>query len=705
MHLPQCEEEDVSNDLFLEPLTAQKLICLIVPDLSFSELSFLNSRRELLDRAARDLKAKESSEKKDKKKQQQQQQLVVGHDNDISKFFISNTEPVNGICVDSGSSPPRRTPAAIKRHNRQSSAITPSLLPVHLAQRPFVGFGELGPGSQSPSQPRKSPHVVSRHVGRQTRPDTVVDTTSNYTWSQSPTKTNKPISRAAEDRAYAKTTRKLSNKGPAEAHLDKVQAPSSALLRLADVSSFNASIDTIQPRKVRTAGIILGKACGEDNIGQPSCADSRTFNERNTDNSASIYNTLPCHTKSTSNSAEIAYNVDVATNEGKVPNNVTLVDSIEESVHRSVTSELVPEEILVEDQVLVTDPQKVDTVVNGNSNLLPLKTTDLQSGSGESLKQPSISAQSPKNDSREEDPSMTVHQHCSPKLRTSDFVGTSLTATNRDIISLNSSYNRRSRRSSSRVWDTPDPLYQQQIPTLHIQQNYPKIEDKHQFDRSQSEISCPSIRPYGTPISLEIRTPEIYSSNRHSSLQVDTDIPRQYEGDNMDRQDAHFGTELPIDEVLDENSTGWTNIETQRELDYNTLDVRDSSQYHQRVHTWDGFWQMENRGAVFAYRQYPADERTFQDYPTQSSDDNFAPQIRIEEHRFIGVPEEETLNGGFAPTHLGTSSNPTCRLLRKSPRSGERPLTSGYIQERQTEILGQVDENILAGFWRPNKLY
>ncbi|KAL8986679.1 MAG: hypothetical protein Q9177_004047 [Variospora cf. flavescens] len=98
-----------------------------VPDLSFSELDFLNRRR---DTPKEDPPAKQFRRKRDK---------VADTEAKISRFFAPPEERTHEAAT---SSSPRKCAA----HPRSSS----SMPPIDLPGKPFLGFGSCGPGHISP---------------------------------------------------------------------------------------------------------------------------------------------------------------------------------------------------------------------------------------------------------------------------------------------------------------------------------------------------------------------------------------------------------------------------------------------------------------------------------------------------------------------------------------------------------------------------
>ncbi|KAI4170124.1 MAG: hypothetical protein LQ348_007171 [Seirophora lacunosa] len=100
-----------------------------VPDLSFSELDFLNRRKEVPKEKPRP-PTKQSRRKGDK---------AIDTEAAISRFFAPPEERKH----EAGTSPSRGEGAA-RRQDRSST------LPINLPAKPFLGFGSCGPGHVSP---------------------------------------------------------------------------------------------------------------------------------------------------------------------------------------------------------------------------------------------------------------------------------------------------------------------------------------------------------------------------------------------------------------------------------------------------------------------------------------------------------------------------------------------------------------------------
>ena len=648
-------------------------------------MSFLNSHNEVLDRAGGGLNAKISLKKGKKKKSAQ-------HDKEILRFFTYNTEPSTGIYRESpdngGILSPQRAQSQLKQHGRHLSAVTPSLPPDEVIGRPFLGFGDPGLGSQSPSKSHKNPDVTSSHIRRQSRPGTMVDTTTYYTWSQSPARTSVSTCRVIEG---IKTTRKLSNQELAKTYPDKAQANPAA-----NVCSSVAPMNQFQPPNVRRLDISLREICRGDDMIHPICPNDSKLDERNVQNDTTIENTTPYRGQGTSDGKKLAYNVDSTYDKGEAPIHAPLVDSMEELLHKSATldSSALKETSAI-NQVSNTDSEGIDSLAASANNLLKQDNTNLTQKS--LRKQQSTSAPSPTYGPIAHDPRIAVHHHFSPESRKSYSVGRSFAAMKAP------SYSRISQTFPSNQWNLPDSIYQQQIPMTQISRNHLNIDAKSKLHKSRSEVSRPSNRPYGTPISLKTRTPIIDGRSRSPSSQIDIDSSRLHE---ENPQDA----EILIEEVPDESVTGWNpdvNFHAQDGLGYSALDIRGPYQYHQRAHSLDEMQQVADKGTVFSYTQVPTHQLSFQDYSPSSHRYESRPQTIYQDHGAKNMLNEESLYESFTTTHLSNcaTSSYISGFLQSTPKLGNRPLTSNYTPVKQKESQEQVDEGMLAGFWRPNKLY
>ena len=186
-HLPLYKDEGVS---------IMKWTCLVylavakslhpVPDLSFSETTFLSTRRAA---AAERSKETHRDNVADKIR-------VSNIDEEMSRFFTSNAGSLDKsyqdtAADDSRRSSHRRNPTTGQFHGRHSRVEISSLPPASfgLPRRPFLGFGEPGPYLPSNTDPPEEsmvkvpPQDKSSHA------------TSCYSWSTSP---NRSVRYAAE---------------------------------------------------------------------------------------------------------------------------------------------------------------------------------------------------------------------------------------------------------------------------------------------------------------------------------------------------------------------------------------------------------------------------------------------------------------------------------------------------------------------------
>jgi len=167
-----------------------------VPDLTFSEMTFLNSRSKQPKATERQAAERPKRQKKDK---------TENTEAAISRYFTSkcprvNPDPGTGGRADlAGVDLPPKNSYNVRR------LPSSSLPPIELPDRPFLGFGSSGASLTSPIKPGK--HCGTRH-GR-SRPSlenkSTADSTSYYTWSRSahsishaPTPTHRHRSRSLQ---------------------------------------------------------------------------------------------------------------------------------------------------------------------------------------------------------------------------------------------------------------------------------------------------------------------------------------------------------------------------------------------------------------------------------------------------------------------------------------------------------------------------
>ena len=172
-----------------------------MPDLTFSELRFLNTSKAQLETGP--MPEKKKSKKKD-----------VDHNEKLSRFFASTGAP-----------PERKAPNKAKKemnirldhvsskeykaHEIQSSTRTSPATPVDLPNRPFLGFGEPGPRPSSLLDPNEI-HTIAVPSAQISMNASTARSTSYFTWSQSPVIEREFINRIpphSETRSLSQTKR------------------------------------------------------------------------------------------------------------------------------------------------------------------------------------------------------------------------------------------------------------------------------------------------------------------------------------------------------------------------------------------------------------------------------------------------------------------------------------------------------------------
>lgn len=147
-----------------------------MPDLTFSEMTFLNSRSNQPKATERHAAERTRRQKKDKTEDTEAA---------ISRYFTSK-----GLSANPGPETAERADLAgvglLPEDNYDVRGLpSSSLPPVELPDRPFLGFGSSGASLTSPVKPGKycgTPHGKSRPSSEN---KSVADSTSYYTWSRS----------------------------------------------------------------------------------------------------------------------------------------------------------------------------------------------------------------------------------------------------------------------------------------------------------------------------------------------------------------------------------------------------------------------------------------------------------------------------------------------------------------------------------------
>ena len=363
---------------------------------------------------------------------------------------------------------------------------------------------------------------------------------------------------------------------------------------------------------------------------------------------------------------------------------------VEQPSQRPTTLDIASSESLIMDQNRNTSPQETINTILGTSF------------SKDPSNQPLPSSLHPEKAVRKQDQPITVHQHFSPQRQHSFIVGTSLAAMERGAAPPALSHHVIS-WDVSNARNTSDPIFQQQIPTDHLRPHHRDVEVEPRLHHSRSEASYLSNPPYGTPISLEVSPPITFNTARSPLLQTDAELSTQCQGYASEMHGIDFDANTST-KGLDKGILRWSqglNDQAQDERDHNAPDLQTPFQHYHRTHPLN---QMEDYD-VSARTKVPSYERTFQDHSQHNNDYQSRLQKIFEDNENDDLPREQAL--GFTPTHLSerTTASYTSELRRNNTRPEDRPLTSDYIVEKHNEAPRQVDEAMLVGFWRPNKLY
>ena len=207
----------------------------IVPDLTFSEVAFLNPRRPKPD----------SVEQRAPERKRRRKDKAIDAEEEMSRFFTAQNTAPRGDIVRSERNriTTFTTLPTVKDHpnNVTEPRTASSNPPIELPDRPFLGFGSSGVSLTSPIKV-----VVDHHDKRgkdsprkrQSVEASSIDSSSYYTWSESPTtKVNHPKVNATPIQVQHDAREKPEEQPPAFTH-----CPSS-------------SGETIEGKTPRVAGI------------------------------------------------------------------------------------------------------------------------------------------------------------------------------------------------------------------------------------------------------------------------------------------------------------------------------------------------------------------------------------------------------------------------------------------------------------------
>ena len=159
-----------------------------VPDLTFSEMNFLKSRKDQSNAISQQAGSRTKRHKKDK---------TADTEAEISRYFTLRA-PRTHIEPESGHTenlPDAVSPTEDSRHDARH-VIRPRLPPVELPDRPFLGFGSSGLSLTSPTKPNRCHDSPPQGFQQSSERRASVLSTSYYTWSPS---TN-PVSRSQTSR-------------------------------------------------------------------------------------------------------------------------------------------------------------------------------------------------------------------------------------------------------------------------------------------------------------------------------------------------------------------------------------------------------------------------------------------------------------------------------------------------------------------------
>ena len=151
----------------------------IVPDLAFSEMTFLNPRKG----------KPENSIKATEQKSQRRRDKNADTEAEISRYFTSKKyldyrqQPSEDQPAFESSHPKYRD-EGLYRVRETSKREDPSLSLAGLPERPFLGFGSSGPPTTSPETRFQMIHKPNRATQSQSRTLSPTRSTTYYTWSK-----------------------------------------------------------------------------------------------------------------------------------------------------------------------------------------------------------------------------------------------------------------------------------------------------------------------------------------------------------------------------------------------------------------------------------------------------------------------------------------------------------------------------------------
>ncbi|MCJ1389319.1 hypothetical protein MMC18_002175 [Xylographa bjoerkii] len=191
-----------------------------LPDLSFSEVNFLSTRREKPTEPKRDL---DNSKRRRERK-------TVDDDDEISRFFTVTKAPLterdlNGYHNNGYAFPLPPVRSSNQNRHLYSTTTKSTMAPVEVPIRPFLGFGERGPHPPVSSGLSSSYRASTSPVKLLPRRSQSM-TTSYFTWSTSPNDQNlSPHKRTVSD---------LFRSSPGKVDQEKSRAPESPFSRRAE---------------------------------------------------------------------------------------------------------------------------------------------------------------------------------------------------------------------------------------------------------------------------------------------------------------------------------------------------------------------------------------------------------------------------------------------------------------------------------------
>ncbi|KAL9120882.1 MAG: hypothetical protein Q9187_002561 [Circinaria calcarea] len=664
-----------------------------LPDLSFSEMTFLNARGKP-EEPLNDVGEKKRSRKS----------KASNLNDEISRFFASTREPLversHNISSHAKELPPlAETGSTCRQDVRHLSVARSSLPPIKLPGRPFLGFGEPGPRPSSPLRDLREDISVSDLCTRRQPQSGPSRSATYYTWSQSP--------EPARPRLMTRSERDLATKG-SKGSLDRGRAGRS--LGKASSSQIN-NHHTCCCGKCSTKRADDGLRCTrimqEGDPIDPNGSGKPDISTRSTDHQRELEDNLVgvCD-----NDANIVHS-------GKFQTPALVAEVLDTQLPEN--PEVTPQTNEPNKSIGEDEPfsDTLDAIFeNVQAELPPLPTTKGPSQEvieeGFNIQQPAYQTPSPLKNKHQGTP--TTHGIGSAPQAVKGQTGPAQTVLEcrhspytKEIAMTYPQHTLSGYRTAHppRIfapvpsqapisgYGRPATIYGQQIQSEDSRAGLPYVQDR---DDRHSSISRGSrsltARPYGTPVSLESRPSE---------------VPERLQGSNLEpgrREDWHYNNHLHEKGITEDTSEGQAAI-----------------------------------GGCSISRNEPLDRDIIDD------DIHYGSHVPFNHHEYINVPEELnsdprrsrlTTACSHSPSFVSDFALPSYQAQRnlgsrhrpvtaRSSRQDQPAFTTGISPEEPSwnlncrtrstvsrDSIGEREDDVRqdedlgpVGFWKPNRLY